>query len=556
VTRKVSRGAWIISPVVAFAAYLAAAVAGFALESTVDSLPAFLAPGVGLAVLVRFGTGLWPAIWAGAFVAGLLRGSPAEVAALCAGLVALLGILAAHGLRRRGFRTDLSRIRDAVDLTVLGALAATGVTALLLALGLSILDPGTDTVAVGLRAWLGTGIGVLITAPPLLMWTSSGAPYRRAPREHPVETAFLLLMLLVACDAAFGGWLGARQGTYPLAFLPFPVLLWIGFRLGPLALMCSAAMASIAALIGTSLGLGPFAAQGDTPEAAVDWIFFAVSQATFLFLAAAIAEHAAAEEALRTEKERAEAATKAKSEFLSVMNHELRTPLNSILLAVDLLLESPLSRDQHELGKTVLRAGEALRVLVSETLDMARIEERRLELLSVDFSPRDLSRGVIDVFADAAHRKGVDLVGHVDPDVPPTLRGDAARLRQVLINLVGNALKFTEEGRIELRTGCRRLEPGVVQVRWEVSDTGAGIASEDRRSIFDPFTQADASSARLHGGTGLGLAISRRLAELMGGEIGVDSEIGVGSTFWVSVPLCTVPTQAEPAFPTARENVA
>ena len=286
---------------------------------------------------------------------------------------------------------------------------------------------------------------------------------------------------------------------------------------------------------------------------ALDWVFIAVTQITCLLLAAVLEERAAIAEALRSEKERAESATRAKSEFLSVMNHELRTPLNSILLAVDLLLESRLSAEQRDLGQTVARAGEALRTLVGDTLDMARIEEGRMEISSTDFSARDLSRAVIDVFADAARRNGVQLIDHVAPNLPHRLRGDAARLRQILINLVGNALKFTSEGRIEISTCCDAHEPGSVRVRWEVRDTGVGISEADMRKIFDPFTQADGGSARSHGGTGLGLAISRRLAELMGGEIGVSSEVGRGSTFWVSVPLHIVSAE-EPA--TERAQVA
>lgn len=532
--RTIHRSA-LAAPTLAFLGYAAVALVGFALEpERLSELPIYVAPGVGLAFLWRYGTGLWPAVTLASFVVGLMRGNSPLLALLPAAVVALMSILGCHALRARDFRPEIGRLRDALTLISVAVVVTLGSFAVL-GVGLIFARETANLVMVIGAISIGTIIGTLISAPPLFMWTTHQGGRHEQVRERPFETACLWLLLLVACDAAFGGWLGTGRAHYPLAFLPFPILLWIGFRIGPRSLVTATSVSSIAAVFGTVQGLGPFAEQSPAAMAALDWLFLGMMQVTFLLLAAVISERADAEEALRAEKERAESATRAKSEFLSVMNHELRTPLNSILLATDLMLESELDEEQRDLGQTVMRAGEALRTLVSDTLDMARIEEGRMELLSADFAPAELSHGVIDVFIDAAKRKNIDLRECIDPDLPPTLRGDAPRLRQVLINLVGNALKFTDEGRIELRTTCRAQEAGIVRVRWEVCDSGAGIADKDRQAIFEPFTQVDGSSVRAHGGTGLGLAISRRLVQLMGGEIGVSSEFGRGSTFWLTI---------------------
>lgn len=550
-----------------FGACLATSTFGFVLEpAPLSTVTVYLAPGAALALMWHFGTGVWPAIALASAVTGLFRGSPTVLALLGGASDALVAILAYHALRALDFRGDLSRTRDALNF-ILVTFATVAVGVAIFAVGFAQVLPRFDLLWVSTGSWIGVSLGVLIAAPPILMWMSA---HGRGPAEvsiRPVETAALSLLLVVACDAAFAGAFGTGPENYPLAFVPFPFLLWIGLRVGPRTAVTATSFASIAAIYGTVNGAGPFAQQSPVASLALHWLFLGMMQFTFLSFAAVLAERRDADDALLTEKERAERATRAKSEFLSVMNHELRTPLNSILLATDLMLESKLSEEQRDLGQTVMRAGEALRTLVSDTLDMARIEEGRMELLSAEFSPYDLSHGVIDVFADAAKRKNVELIERLDGSLPHTLRGDPARLRQVLINLVGNALKFTDGGRIILRTECPLREAGISRVRWEVADSGVGIAEEDCHSIFEAFTQVDGTSARAHGGSGLGLAISKRLVELMGGEIGVSSKIGRGSTFWLAVPLQNASfdeTEASPEAPegrilsgrTPQENVA
>lgn len=516
------------------ALYAGFGILGFSLETQIGrALPIYLAPGMGLVLLWKFGPGHWPAVFLGAGVVLALRGW--ELSPAAAGAAAITLVLAAicRGLRARDFRPDFSRLRDA--LSFLGLTAASSFAFGILVAWAFPGENGVLRLAAG--SMMGPTLGIFIAAPPLLMWSVRDVRARYGLSVRPLEAVALFLALALACGLAFGGWLGSGDAHYHLAFLPYPILLWIGLRLGPLLLVTGTSLSCVAAAYGTLHDVGPFAGQSPTEQVIMDYLFIGTIQISCLMFAAVLSERSNAEDALRNEKERAESATRAKSEFLSVMSHELRTPLNSIVLATDLMLESDLSAELRDLGQTVMRAGEALRTLVNDTLDMARIEEGRMELSLSDFSPGDLSNGVIDLFADAAKRKGIQLKGYVDPRVSESLCADAVRLRQVLINLVGNALKFTGEGSVHLQTRCEEQGPESQVIRWTITDSGPGIPEEALADIFEPFTQVDSGSTRVHGGTGLGLAISQRLVRLMGGKIGVTSELGRGSTFWVTLPL-------------------
>ncbi len=248
-------------------------------------------------------------------------------------------------------------------------------------------------------------------------------------------------------------------------------------------------------------------------------------------------ERSRVENELRAASYAAEASSRAKSEFLANMSHEIRTPLNGVIGMTDLALETELSAEQKEYLETVKLSADSLLGVINDILDFSKIEAGRIELDKADFNLRDCLETTLRTLALRADEKGLELLCEIAPEVPEVVEGDSSRLRQIVLNLVGNAIKFTHEGEVALKVAVEAADNEERLLHFTVSDTGIGIPAEKQKLIFDPFSQADASTTRKYGGTGLGLTISARLVNVMGGRIWVESQVGTGTQFHFTARL-------------------
>ncbi len=256
--------------------------------------------------------------------------------------------------------------------------------------------------------------------------------------------------------------------------------------------------------------------------------------------------------ALDKARQLAEAAASIKSAFLANMSHEIRTPMNAVVGLTNLLLDTPLNSDQEDFVSTIKVSADHLLKIINEILDFSKLESGEMQLESIEFDLKELIEQVVEILANCAHSKELNLSYWIEPHTPRLVKGDPTRLQQVLTNLIGNAIKFTDEGGVTVDVRPLLYNSTNTKIRITITDTGIGISSENQQKLFQSFSQADASTTRQYGGTGLGLAICQRLMDLMGGKIGVDSLTGKGSTFWVEVDLLTLSVPVSMSIPALR----
>lgn len=495
--------------------------------------------GIALAALLVFGHRLWPGVAIGAFVANVWTGAPVLVALGIAAGNTLEALLGAYALRRiRGFRPRLDRLVDVLGLIVFAGLFSTAVSATIgttsLRLG-GLVTP--ERFGITWRAWwLGDAIGDLIVAPLLLTWT----PRRRVSPSRFVEAAALGLLLYLACVFIF-----ERTGAGIVSLLS-PLLIWAALRFDGRGAARAVFLVSAIAVWATTRGHGPFTRGSISESLFAGQTYMALTAATFLVLGAVIAERRRAEAELRSARDEAEGANRAKDQFLAALSHELRTPLTPVL-AISSILErdTTLPSATRRQLEVVRRNAELEGRLVDDLLDVTRIAKGkfRLELETVDLAA--LLDDVIEVCADDAAAKNLALERE-SAGGGKWMEGDPARLRQVFWNILKNAIRFTPQGgRISLRTAVS--SPGRVAV--EIADNGRGIEPSDIHRIFQPFEQA---GPRL-GGLGLGLSISSALVEAHGGTLTAQSDgPGRGATF--RVELAVSPSAPAPPLPKERPS--
>jgi len=341
--------------------------------------------------------------------------------------------------------------------------------------------------------------------------------------EKPSELRQFLALLGDISAITFGMYINGEVGS-----LFFGIYLWVtvgnGLRYGAKALLRAQALSVIGFI--TAVLLNDYWAAHTTLAVGLLLTLISIPLFTFSLLGR-----------LNKAIIRAEEASKAKSYFLANMSHEMRTPLNGVIGASDLILGTPLNAEQKDLVKTLRNSGRILLKLIENVLDFSKIESGKLVANIVDFDLHNLINNTMDMFASQAEKKGLLLHIHTSPETCFMLRGDAQHLRQIIINLVGNAIKFTKEGTVELRVSTLSQNDTSANIRFEVIDTGIGISEEFQEDIFESFTQAHENITNSNGGTGLGTTISKQLVHFMGGKIGLQSETGKGSTFWFEIPI-------------------
>lgn len=492
--------------------------------------------GISLAALLVFGPALWPGVWIGALLVNLLTGAPFVVALAIAGGNTLEAVVGADVLRRVGFDPLLSRVRDVIALALLAAGAATliaatvGAAALVIGAVVATNDAGHAWIA----WWLGDATAILALT-PLLLLVAKGGVVQMRPR-WAVEAAALVAGLTLMSWIIFTARSGGSGAAFWHAYLLAPLLIWAALRFHQLGAVISMLLVASIAIWGTTKGLGPFTAEVLHVRLEYLQAFMAVTTLTFLVLGVLAAERAAAEAALRLAKEKAEAASQAKSRFLAVTSHELRTPLTGIVGYADLLsgdVAGPLNETQRGHVERINATAWHLASIIESILSFTRADAGREELDIRDGDAVVLAREAIAVVAPLATDKGLQIVLEA-PDHAVDLRTDPAKVSQILLNLLGNAVKFTDAGRIELRVSS---EGG--WVAFAVSDNGPGISSEFVDHIFEPFTQVDQTATRIKGGVGLGLSVARSFAQMLGGTLTLTSTVGAGSTFTLRLPRMT-----------------
>ncbi|WP_159715757.1 ATP-binding protein [Geminicoccus flavidas] len=518
-------------------AYFAAGLLSLTLTETLDDIAAvWFATPILYAALLRHQPRIWIslAILGGVadFACGYVNGTDWRVGVGNAAIGAGEALLGAWLIRRFGGPGwSINTARGAVIFALVAILLPVASAAVAAA---QLFFRGLAPFGMVWSTWYTSEVlGLLLVVPFVLSWTEPGL-WRERMRRSVIEAALLSCLMAALAALIFA------ENLLPTYFT-FPLLLFATFRTGLRGSSLMVIVLGLLAIQFTMAGYGPFLRLlpgADTIELMFALqLYLAVALLSSLPVAVVLSQREVMISELLSAKEAAEAAGRAKSQFLAAMSHEIRTPMTGVLGMADLLAAEPLEPRQQAYLRAIRTSGQHLLHVINDVLDFSRLETGGVVLEQADFSVPELLEQVRLIMSPQAAERGLRLDFDLDEHSPLVVRGDPARLRQVLVNLIGNALKFTCEGGVQVRIWHIPLADGRVQFHFEVEDTGIGIAEERLKQLFRPFTQADQSISRRFGGSGLGLAICRQLVTAMGGEIGAASVPGRGSRFFFSLPF-------------------
>ncbi len=500
------------------------------------SVPILIYPSAGLALagLMMGGMRLWPGIFIGSVIDGTLAGFPLWMS-LYEGVGKVGSALIGAWLLRKkaGFDRNLTQPTDYVWLAVLGGVGAclsafTGSTAIMLNAHLK----AGEALSIAFSWWQGDTLGIILAAPVMLVWRR--LPHGWFTKERALQTVACFGLAFLAGQFIFVDWFSLERFDYD--FWMFLFVAWAAVSYGRHGALLICAMTATQATWGAIHGQGAFA--HDISNNLIDlWFYMGALTIVGLMLALIIHDRELARFGLAEAKQAAETANALKGEFLANMSHEIRTPMNAILGLSHLALRTELTPKQHDYMTKIQSSARNLLNLINDILDFSKIEAGRLDVESISFHLSQVIDNVSNMVAIKADEKGLELIFRVARGTPQGLQGDPLRLGQILLNLTNNAIKFTERGEVVVAIQSTSVGAGKARLEFSVRDTGIGMTEEHMARMFTAFTQADGSISRKYGGTGLGLSISKQLVDLMGGEISVQSKLGVGSTFTFSLPF-------------------
>lgn len=556
-----SKSSWFVRALLLGFSYILAARLGLLLALPHPAITLIWLPtGIATAALFRWGLRYWPVVY---LAAALLQESSFKLDWPLAGLLVagqtLAPLTAAWLLGRVKFCADFNRRRDILFFTMVSGVSMT----IAPLLGVLTLCWGgqiqfSEFFSNWVYWWMGDWMGALVAA-PLLLSMSWQNWNKLLMRKHE-----WLICTVSSTALMVGVFFFSGQSTLPLIFVPFFLTVWAALRLGVTATALGVLALAATASAATAMSRGPFLHLPESLAALMLWAYLITATVFNLMITGIeISQKQAQATLLESQKrlnelnrelalavERAEAlaleanaANRIKTEFLSNISHEIRTPLNGVIGMTDLLLQSPLDETQRQYAKAVSSCSENLLRLIDDLLDFSKMGMGKLSLKPHPFKLDEIIHQTF-CLTRPVQKEAVTLTHSIAPGTPNHLHGDSGRLGQILLNFVHNALKFTEKGSVHLSVEVENETENTVALKFKVQDTGIGITEEWLRQLFNPFVQVDGSSTRRFGGAGLGLAISKKLAQLMGGNIGATSEIGKGSTFWFTAVFDKVTSKA------------